>query len=191
MEGGACNVRNYVLIFWMTPFQHVASSTGKSVASSPASSLCTRVSLWTVRGAELWSQQRVQPCWPHTGQQMVSHCHLEGSTKPHIHSKGRQSAYSPAAANIWKDATQLRADISPRTLRQINTAHCPGFRGTSAEGLTHHNTMHDRVQRKLQHWHNYNREDSLQHRQEIWQKYSPHPHPPHCTETTNCIIMLL
>lgn len=45
LEGGACNMRNRVLIFWMTKFQHVASSARKSVVISPASRLHTHVGL--------------------------------------------------------------------------------------------------------------------------------------------------
>lgn len=150
LEGGACNKRNHVLIFWMTQFQHVASSTRKSAVNSPASRRRTHVSLWTVRVPELRSQQIPRPRWPHTGQQMVSHCHLEGSAEPYIQSKKRKKPKTvclhSCCCEHMEEVTPLRAEIpplTPRTPRQINTTCCPDFKEFSTEALTYHNTMHD------------------------------------------------
>lgn len=131
----------------MTQFQPVASSTRKSVVSRPESKLLTHVSLWTVRVPELRSQQIERPRWPHTGQQTVSHCHLEGNTKPYIHSKSRQSAYTPAAANIWRRWHCWEQKYPTITKNSSTNKH------RSPPGLQRHfyrsaNAMHDVAERR-------------------------------------------
>lgn len=78
----------------MTPFQHVASSRRKSVVRRPGHEI-----LWTKRGNKHGSQQVAWPCWPCTGRQIVSHCHLEGRRGSHTFSR---SQWAPAAASIWR-----------------------------------------------------------------------------------------
>lgn len=169
----------------MTQFQHLASSTGKSAVNRPVSKLLTHVSLWTVHAVELRSQQIERPAWPHAGQQMVSHCYLEGCTKPYIHSNSRQSAYTPAVANIWRRWHCWEQKYPTITKNSSTNKRCsaPGLQRNS--NISPHHAWCSQVLWKLQHWHNYNRADPLQYQQELWKKYSADPDH----STTNCIIM--
>lgn len=124
----------------MTQFQHLASSTGKSAVNRPVSKLLTHVSLWTVHAVELRSQQIERPAWPHAGQQMVSHCYLEGCTKPYIHSNSSLPTLLLLRTYGGGDTAESRnTPLSPKTLRQINAAQRLDFK----EILTYHRTMHD------------------------------------------------
>lgn len=108
---------------------------------------------------ELRSQLRARPRWPHAGQQMVSHCHLEGERRA---SKPKSTASSPSAANIWRRRHCWESREHPRQTNKQLTAR--------TEVPTHHS---DR--RKLQQRHNHN----CAEQQEVWET-------DHCALTLTC-----
>jgi len=191
-------VRMQVLLLWMTPFQHVASSTWKSAVNRPASKLLTHVSLWTLHVVELGSQRIPWPRWPDAGEQMVSLCHPEGSREPWTYSKNRQSAHTPAAANIWrrwhcreqKHPTNTRNSLTNKN-RSLHRVQIDFWRSA---GISELQARDSRVRRKLQRWLNYSLADPLLHQQETSQKCSPDPDHHNSTINsafTECVIRVL